>query len=178
MAYIRRAKIGGVLQDHVNTDVIYPARYLVLFAPEEVKKHLFEDIDPAMAERLEGKAVLGGDDFGCGSAREQGLTALKYAGVELLVCKSYSRAFYRNGFNNAVPLFKADCPEPMEEIGCVGDELEADFETGVLKNLTTGRSFFCSPTPPFLIALLQAGGIWNYYQEHPEHYGKEALAGE
>ncbi len=171
MDYIRRATIGCRLGDHINTDIIYPARYLVLFEPEEVRRHLFEDIAPELAARLAGKAVLGGEDFGCGSAREQGLTALKYADVELLVCKSYSRAFYRNGINNAVPLFIADCPESLEEIGSEGDLLEANFTSGELKNLTTGASFRCTPTSRFLIDVLEAGGIWAYYQAHPEIYG-------
>lgn len=166
MAYIKRAAVAGVLGDHVNTDVIFPARYLVLFAPEEVKRHLFEDVDGALAARIPGHAVLGGEDFGCGSAREQGLTALKYAGVELVVCKSFSRAFYRNGINNAVPLFCADCPESTQEIADPGDDLEADFETGRLTNLTTGRTFQCSPTPAFVIDVLQAGGIYPYYLTH------------
>lgn len=166
MTYIKRARIAGVLGDNVDTDAIYPARYLVLFAPEEVRRHLFEDVDPALAPTLAGAGVLGGENFGCGSAREQGLTALKHAGVEMVVCKSFSRAFYRNGVNNAVPLFIADCPEPMEQIAGKGDELEADFETGRLTNLTTGRTFSCSPTPPFVIQVLLAGGIFPYYQQH------------
>ena len=74
MDFIKRARVTGVLGDHIDTDVIYPARYLVLFAPDEVKLHLFEDIDPGLAARLQGGAILGGEDFGCGSAREQGLT--------------------------------------------------------------------------------------------------------
>ncbi len=168
--YIRRAVVGGVFQDHINTDIIYPARYLVLFAPDEVKKHLLEDIDPSLASRIEGKAILGGIDFGCGSAREQGLTAIKYAGVEMVVCKSFSRAFFRNGFNNGVPLFTADCKEPMSEIASNGDELEANFTTGLLKNLTTNREFQCSPVPSFLIDLLNEGGIYRYWQNHPEKY--------
>lgn len=168
MSYIRRAKIVATLDDNINTDIIYPARYLVLFAPDEVKRHLFEDIDPGLAARAPGGAVLGGENFGCGSAREQGLTALKYAGVELVVCKSFSRAFYRNGINNAVPLFIADCRESLAEIGSVGDELEADFETGILTNLATSRSFSCSPTPAFLTAVLEAGGIYPYYLNHKE----------
>lgn len=166
MAFVVTTRVAGVLGDDVNTDVIYPARYLTLFAPDEVRKHLFEDIDPALAARLAGGgAVLGGANFGCGSAREQGLTALKYAGVGMLVCKSYSRAFYRNGINNAVPLFIADCVEPLSEIGALGDELEADFETGVLKNLTSGRGFVCSPTPAFILDVLRAGGIFSYWEK-------------
>ncbi len=165
MAFLVTSRIEGVLGDNIDTDVIYPARYLTLFAPEEVRKHLFEDIDPTLAARLaSGGAVLGGANFGCGSAREQGLTALKYAGVQMLVCKSYSRAFYRNGINNAVPLFIADCPEPLADIAAQGDELEADFETGVLRNLTRNRTFACSPTPAFILDVLRAGGIFNYWK--------------
>lgn len=166
MSYVKRARVAGILGDNVNTDVIYPARYLVLFDPQEVGRHLFEDVDPGLAPRIQGGAVLGGENFGCGSAREQGLTALKYAGCSLVVCKSFSRAFYRNGINNAVPLFPADCPEPMEDIAGEGDELEADFETGLLTNLTTGKTFSCTPTPPFLVEVLQAGGIFPYYNQH------------
>ena len=84
MSYIKCARIAGVLGNNVNTDVIYPARYLVLFAPDEVKRHLFEDIDPGLAPKLAGGGILAGENFGCGSAREQGLTALKYAGTEVL----------------------------------------------------------------------------------------------
>ncbi|MDL2272597.1 hypothetical protein LJC23_06155, partial [Desulfovibrio sp. OttesenSCG-928-I05] len=137
MAFIIKTQVAGILGDDINTDVIFPARYLTLFAPEEVRTHLFEDIDPALAARIvataateSGAAVIGGSNFGCGSAREQGLTALKYAGTGMVVCKSFSRAFYRNGINNAVPLFIADCPEPMEVIAAPGETLEADFESG------------------------------------------------
>jgi 3-isopropylmalate/(R)-2-methylmalate dehydratase small subunit len=166
MAFVRRAKIFVRLEDNMNTDIIYPARYLVLFSEEEVKKHLFEDIDPSLAAKAPGGGVLGGENFGCGSAREQGLTALKYAGVSLVICKSFSRAFYRNGINNAVPLFIADCSEPIEKIGNAGDEIEADFETGLLTNITTGCQYQCSPTPAFIIEVLRAGGIYPYYLEH------------
>lgn len=169
MAFTVTTRVAGVLGDDVNTDVIYPARYLTLFAPDEVRKHLFEDIDPGLAARLaDGGAVLGGSNFGCGSAREQGLTALKYAGVRMLVCKSYSRAFYRNGINNAVPLFIADCPDPLAEIASPGDELEADFETGVLKNRTTDKTFSCSPAPAFILDVLRAGGIFTYWNSLKE----------
>lgn len=164
MPFIIKTKIVGVLGDDINTDVIYPARYLTLFAPEEVRTHLFEDIDPGLARRAaQGGGVLAGSNFGCGSAREQGLTALKYAGVDMVVAKSFSRAFYRNGVNNAVPLFIADCPEPLADIGGEGDWLEADFETGLLRNPGAGREFHCSPTPPFILDVLRAGGIFPYY---------------
>ena len=83
-----------------------------------------------------------------------------------MICKSFSRAFYRNGINNAVPLFIADCAEPLEELGSPGDLLEADFETGTLRNQSTGRSFTCSPTPRFIIDVLRAGGIFPYYNQH------------
>lgn len=168
MSYVKRARIAGVLGDNVNTDIIYPARYLVLFEPEEVKRHLFEDVDPSLSAKLAGAGVLGGENFGCGSAREQGLTALQYAGTELVVCKSFSRAFYRNGINNAVPLFIADCPQTPSEIGSVGDELEANFNTGLLTNLTMKKSFQCTPTPEFIIQVLQDGGIFPYYNQHKE----------
>jgi 3-isopropylmalate/(R)-2-methylmalate dehydratase small subunit len=174
MSFVIKAQVTGVLGDDVNTDVIFPARYLTLFAPEEVRAHLFEDIDPTLAPRIMeaasngGAAVAGGANFGCGSAREQGLTALKYAGAGMVVCKSFSRAFYRNGINNAVPLFIADCPESMEDIAAPGDVLEADFESGVLLNVTRNKRFACSPTPPFIVDVLRAGGIFNYYQQVKE----------
>ncbi len=169
MAFLVTSRVAGALGDNIDTDVIYPARYLTLFAPDEVRKHLFEDIDPGLAGRLAGGGtVIGGANFGCGSAREQGLTALKYAGVSMLVCKSYSRAFYRNGINNAVPLFIADCPEPLAEIASLGDDLEADFETGALRNVTTGKTFACSPTPAFILDVLRAGGIFNYWNQNKD----------
>ncbi|MDR1518765.1 MAG: hypothetical protein LBU23_01290, partial [Planctomycetota bacterium] len=131
---------------------------------EEVRQHLFEDIDPGFAAKAaNGGGVAGGENFGCGSAREQGLTALKYAGIGLVVCKSFSRAFYRNGINNAVALFIADCPEPMGEIAQAGDELEADFTGGTLRNLSRNREFACSPAPAFIAEVLRAGGIYEYY---------------
>lgn len=164
MAFVVRARVAGMLGDNIDTDIIYPARYLNLFSPDEVRSHLFEDVDPSLVQKAAaGGAILGGENFGCGSAREQGLTALKYAGVGILICKSYSRAFFRNGINHAVPLFIADCPETMETITSLGDELEADFETGLLRNLSTGNNFSCSPTHPFLLEVLKVGGIHEYY---------------
>lgn len=171
MSFTRKAIIGAVLPDNINTDLIFPARYLTLFSPDEVAKHLFEDIDPALAPKLSNKAVMGGENFGCGSAREQGLTALKYGKVALIIAKSFSRAFYRNGFNNGFPLFIADCKEPLSEIASDGDEIEADFETGLLRNITKKKAFQCSPTPGFLISLLKEDGIWNYYRNHQDNYG-------
>jgi 3-isopropylmalate/(R)-2-methylmalate dehydratase small subunit len=175
MSFVIKATVAGVLGNDINTDIIFPARYLTLFAPEEVRAHLFEDVDPGLAPRImeaassgAGAAVAGGANFGCGSAREQGLTALKHAGAGMVVCKSFSRAFYRNGINNAVPLFIADCPEPMDGMVSPGDALEADFESGELRNLTSGARFACSPTPPFIIEVLRAGGIFTYYRQIKE----------
>ena len=158
MAYVKRARVAGILGDDVNTDIIYPARYLVLFEPDEVKQHLFEDIDPGLAGRVSGGAVLGGENFGCGSSREHAPIAIKAAGVDVVIAKSFARIFYRNSINTGLAIM--ECPEAVDAIS-QGDVVSVDADTGVIVDETTGQTYQAQPFPPFIREIIEAGGLIN-----------------
>ena len=159
MSYIKCARIAGVLGNNVNTDVIYPARYLVLFAPDEVKRHLFEDIDPCLAPKLAGGGILAGENFGCGSSREHAPLAIKAAGVSCVIAKNFARIFYRNAINIGLPII--ECPEASKGID-EGDEVEVDFDSGMIYNRTKGTEFKGQAFPEFMQKIIKAEGLVNY----------------
>ncbi|HID71801.1 MAG TPA: 3-isopropylmalate dehydratase small subunit [Thermoplasmata archaeon] len=154
------SKIKGkawVYGDHINTDVIFPGRYLHIFEPEEMAKHAMEDLDPEFVKNMEkGDMVFGGKNFGCGSSREQAVTCLKYAGVGAIVAKSFSRLYYRNAINQGMPIF--ECEEAVDGTES-GDEVEIDFENGIIRNITKGKEFKTSPLPDFIMEIIKSGGL-------------------
>ena len=146
--------------DHVDTDVIIPARYLNAPEPSELAKHCMEDIDPSFAGKVsKGDIMVGGWNFGCGSSREHAPLAIKESGVQLVIAKSFARIFYRNSINIGFPIL--ECPEAVAGID-EGDKVEVEFETGVIKNLTKGTSFQAQAFPPFLQKMIEANGLVNY----------------
>jgi len=143
--------------DNVDTDQIYPGRYLELTEPEEIAEHAMEDADPTFKDRFErGGIIVAGRNFGCGSSREHAAIALKAAGVSLIIAESFARIFYRNCINIGLPLLI--CPGIK---GCVdeGDELEVDLRKGIVKNLTKGKECKCQPLSDYALKILEAGGI-------------------
>ncbi len=143
--------------DHVNTDVIIPARYLNTTDAEELAAHCMEDIDPDFVSRVEpGDIIVGGEDFGCGSSREQAPLAIKTAGVSCVIAASFARIFFRNAINIGLPVLV--CAEASAEAKA-GDEMEVDLASGGIENLTQGRSYRAEPFPEFLQEIIAAGGL-------------------
>jgi 3-isopropylmalate/(R)-2-methylmalate dehydratase small subunit len=146
--------------DNVNTDVIIPARYLNTSEPSELAKHAMEDIDATFVTRVKpGDVIVGGKNFGAGSSREHAPLALKAAGVGAVIAASFARIFYRNSFNIGFPLLESK--EASEAIDA-GDEMEIDFSTGAIRNLTKDETYKATPLPPFMANLVESGGLVGY----------------
>ena len=155
--------------DHVDTDVIIPARYLNTSDPKELAKHCMEDLDKDFPEKnRDGCIIVAGKNFGCGSSREHAPIALKASGVPLVIADSFARIFYRNALNIGLPII--ECPEAAAEIR-QGDELEVDLSSGVIEDLTTSRRYQAMPIPPFMQQLIQAGGLMAYLKSRQQAEG-------
>ncbi len=145
--------------DHIDTDVIIPARYLNTSSAEELAEHCMEDIDMAFAGSVEaGDVILAGENFGCGSSREHAPLSIKTAGVKCVIAKSFARIFFRNSFNIGMPIMI--CPEAVDESNA-GDQFEVDVISGEIINETTGKKYEAEPLPPFMIEMVEMGGLLN-----------------
>ncbi len=146
--------------DNVDTDVIIPARYLNTSDPEELAAHCMEDIDNEFVNQVKkGDIIVADKNFGCGSSREHAPIAIKAAGVSCVIAETFARIFYRNAINIGLPI--VECPEASRGIEA-GDEVEVDFESGVIKNLTKGTSFQGQAFPEFMQRIIVAEGLVNY----------------
>ena len=143
--------------DNVDTDVIIPARYLNTPDAAELARHCMEDIDPAFVSRVQpGDVMAAGWNFGCGSSREHAPLVIKTCGVGCVIAKSFARIFYRNAINIGLPIL--ECPQAAQEIA-PGDEVAVDFDTGIITNITTGKTYQAEPFPPFIQNIIQKGGL-------------------
>lgn len=143
--------------DDINTDEIIPARYLNTSDPQELAKHAMEDADPEFVQKIRpGDFIVAGKNFGCGSSREHAPIALKAAHLSGVIAGSFARIFYRNAFNMGLPIFES--PQAADEIQA-GDELAVDLDTGVITDLTTGKTYASQPLPPFMQELIADGGL-------------------
>lgn len=153
---------GSVLKygDNIDTDVIIPARYLNSFDAQELAKHAMVDIDPTFVERLKpGDIMVAKKNFGCGSSREHAPLCLKTAGVSCVIAKSFARIFYRNSINIGFPIL--ECEEAVDGID-EGDQVEVDFDTGIIYNRTKKATYQSQPFPPFLQKMIEVDGLVNY----------------
>ena len=142
--------------DHVDTDVIIPARYLNTSDAKELAAHCMEDIDPDFAKKAKpGDIIVAGQNFGCGSSREHAPLAIQTAGISCVIAKSFARIFYRNAINIGLPIVVCDGGFHA------GDRLTVDLTAGSVQNHTTGETFSFSPFPPFLQKIIEAGGLMN-----------------
>lgn len=142
--------------DNVDTDVIIPARYLNTADAKELAAHCMEDLDATFVKRVKkGDVMVGGANFGCGSSREHAPLAIKESGISAVVAKSFARIFYRNAINIGLPIVECDC-----EIDD-GDEIEVDFDNGILRNLTKNTTAEFPAFPEFLQKIIAAGGLLN-----------------
>lgn len=143
--------------NNIDTDAIIPARYLNTSDPAELAKHLMEDADKDFPSKVKsGDLIIAEANFGCGSSREHAPIAIKAAGIQAVVAKSFARIFYRNSFNIGLPIFESE--EAAEKVR-EGDEIEVDADNGVIRNVTKGEEYTAKPIPPFMQELISAGGL-------------------
>lgn len=143
--------------DDVDTDVIIPARYLNTSDAKELATHCMEDIDKDFVKQVQpGDVIAAGWNFGCGSSREHAPLVIKTCGVGCVIAKSFARIFYRNAINIGLAIL--ECPEAADGIAA-GDQVKADFDTGVITNVTTGKTYQAEPFPPFIQNIIQKGGL-------------------
>ena len=143
--------------DNVDTDVIIPARYLNTANAEELALHCMEDIDPTYVKKVKkGDVMVAGWNFGCGSSREHAPLVIKTCGTGCGIAKSFARIFYRNAINIGLPIL--ECEEAADAIAA-GDEVEVDFDTGIITDLTTKETFKAAPFPPFIQNIIKKGGL-------------------
>ena len=146
--------------DNVDTDVIIPARYLNTPDAKELAAHCMEDIDASFATTVKpGEIMVAGKNFGCGSSREHAPLAIKTCGVACVIASTFARIFYRNALNIGLPIL--ECPEAAQAIQA-GDVVSVDFDTGLIVDETTGKTFQGEPFPPFMQDLIAAGGLAAY----------------
>ena len=149
--------------DNVDTDVIIPARYLNIADPAELATHAMEDIDTEFVKKVQpGDIIVANRNFGCGSSREHAPLVLKENKVSCVIAASFARIFYRNSINIGLPII--ECPEAAKAIAA-GDEVEVDFDSGVITDKTTGQSFQGQAFPEFMQKIITAGGLVNYINQ-------------
>ena len=149
--------------DNVDTDVIIPARYLNSFDAQELASHAMADIDPDFVNKVKpGDLIVANKNFGCGSSREHAPLCLKTAGVSCVIAETFARIFYRNSINIGLPII--ECPEAAKAIEA-GDEVEVDFDSGVITDKTTGKSYTGQAFPEFMQKIIKAEGLINYINQ-------------
>ena len=143
--------------DNVDTDVIIPARYLNTPDANELARHCMEDIDTEFVKNVRhGDVIVAGRNFGCGSSREHAPLVIKTCGTGCVIAKSFARIFFRNAINIGLPIL--ECEEAAEEIAA-NDEVSVDFDTGIITDITTGKSYKAQPFPPFIQNIIKCGGL-------------------
>ncbi|HPY83932.1 MAG TPA: 3-isopropylmalate dehydratase small subunit [Ruminococcus sp.] len=143
--------------DNVDTDVIIPARYLNTSDAAELALHCMEDIDGEFVNNVKkGDIIVAGWNFGCGSSREHAPLVIKTCGIGCVIAKSFARIFYRNAINIGLPIL--ECEQAAEEISA-GDEVSVNFDTGEIRNITTGKNYMAQPFPPFIQNIIKCGGL-------------------
>ncbi len=145
--------------DNVDTDVIIPARYLNTSDYKELASHCMEDIDKDFVNRVrEGDIIVADYNFGCGSSREHAPIAIKASGISCVIAKTFARIFYRNAINIGLAIL--ECPEAADGIKA-GDEVDIDFDKGVITNVTRGETYTAQPFPEFIKEIISSNGLLN-----------------
>lgn len=146
--------------DNVDTDVIIPARYLNTSSHKELASHCMEDIDIDFTKNVkDGDIMVAEKNFGCGSSREHAPIAIKASGISCVIASTFARIFYRNAINIGLPIL--ECDAASKEIKA-GDEVEVDFDSGVITDITTGKTYQAEPFPPFIQSIISDGGLINH----------------
>jgi 3-isopropylmalate/(R)-2-methylmalate dehydratase small subunit len=143
--------------DHVDTDVIIPARYCTSYVEEELAPHCLEDLDVDFVKKVRpGDILMAGENFGCGSSRENAPLAIKGAGVACVIARSYARIFFRNSINIGLPILEsAEAVDATDD----SDQLSVDLEQGLIHNLTKNKTFWSIPLPDEIKQIVEAGGM-------------------
>lgn len=149
--------------DNIDTDVIIPARYLNTIDHKELASHCMEDIDKSFIKKVQpGDIMVANKNFGCGSSREHAPIALKAAGISCVIAETFARIFYRNSINIGLPII--ECPEAARGIEA-GDQIEVDFDSGMIYNKTKETEFQGQAFPPFMQKIIEAEGLMNYINQ-------------
>ena len=149
--------------DNVDTDVIIPARYLAIADPKELAEHCMEDIDQDFVRKVHpGDIIVANKNFGCGSSREHAPLVIKVSGISCVIAETFARIFYRNAISIGLPII--ECPEAARDIKD-SDEVEVDFDSGTIRNLTTGKQYQGQAFPEFMQRIIKAEGLINYINE-------------
>lgn len=150
--------------DNVDTDVIIPARYLNTSDAKELAAHCMEDIDVDFVKNVkDGDIIVANKNFGCGSSREHAPLAIKTSGVSCVIASTFARIFYRNAINIGLPIL--ECDEAVKGIDA-GDELEVDFSTGLIKNLTKNQEYQGEAFPEFMQKIIDNDGLIGYIRNN------------
>ena len=154
-----------VYGDNIDTDRIIPGKYTKTLDLNNLAAHVLEDLDPQFSQRVQtGDILVAGENFGCGSSREQAPLAIKAAGIAAVVGSSFARIFYRNAINIGLPVVEVQAYEIK-----TGDQLAVDLIGGKVRNLSNGRHYTATKMPQVMIAILKAGGLVNYLREHKDY---------
>lgn len=157
--------------DHVDTDVIIPARYLNTQSHKELAAHCMEDIDKNFIHNVkEGDIMVAGVNFGCGSSREHAPIAIKASGISCVIAANFARIFYRNAINIGFPIL--ECPKAAAEIAN-GDQVSVDFTTGTITDETTGKTYHATAFPPFIQKIIAHGGLLSYLKARQQNMEAE-----
>ena len=157
--------MGKIFKFHtdVDTDQIIASQYLLFPTIDEMKMHAFESLDPQFATKVKpGDYVVAAENFGCGSSREHAPLSIKASGVSCVIAETFARIFYRNSINIGLPII--ECPEAAIAISA-GDEVEVDFDSGVITDVTTGQKFQGQAFPPFMQKIIDCEGLVNYINQ-------------
>ncbi len=158
------AKAHVYKRDHINTDEIIPARYLNTDDEAELATHCMEDLDGDFMKKVQpGDVIVAGDDFGCGSSREHAVWAIRGAKVQAVIARTFARIFYRNAINCGFYLIECDALDKISD----ADEVEIDYENGLIRNTTSGIDIAFRPLPDFALEIIKDGGLL-------EHIAKKA----
>lgn len=156
--------------DDIDTDAIIPARYLNTSDPVELSRHVMEDADRDFPSKVQrGDIIVAGKNFGCGSSREHAPIAIKAAGIQAVIAKTFARIFYRNSFNIGLPIFES--PEASAGIR-EGDVVEIDADKGIIRNITKAEEYKVRPIPPFMQELIEAGGLIEWTKKKLQKGGR------
>lgn len=152
-----------VYGNNIDTDQIYPGRYLELVDPEDIKKHCLEGVDEKFAKEVrEGDIVVAGTNFGCGSSREHAAITLKTSGVSIVLAESFARIFYRNATNLALPLMI--CKDISKKVK-TGDILEVHVREGYVINKTSNVKIYGEKISNYIFNIVERGGIKKLFKE-------------
>ena len=149
--------------NNIDTDVIIPARYLNTSDSNELAAHCMEDIDMDFIKKVKpGDIMVGGKNFGCGSSREHAPIAIKFSGISCIIAETFARIFYRNAINIGLPIL--ECIDAAQDLKN-GDQVTVDISTGIITNVTKGKTYQAVPFPPFMQEIIDANGLVNYIKK-------------